>query len=149
LNYVRAEKTRRTRLRLRFVPISPKTLGSLSSVRELASSRPHSARKQDGAPPPTRTEPTLRENIYTIPNLLTVSRILACPLLGWSILKGDFHLATSLLVYAGCTDLVSLFFYPLPHPRLNVPSRPMGISRVDTICDPSWEPSWTQRQIRF
>ncbi len=47
-----------------------------------------------------------RENIYTIPNLLTVSRIIACPVLGWSILEGDYHLATGLLVYAGLTDLV-------------------------------------------
>ncbi|KAF8916081.1 CDP-alcohol phosphatidyltransferase-domain-containing protein [Mucidula mucida] len=48
---------------------------------------------------------TIRENIYTLPNALTVSRILACPVLGWSILRGNFELATSLLVYAGLTDL--------------------------------------------
>ncbi|KAJ4474995.1 CDP-alcohol phosphatidyltransferase-domain-containing protein [Lentinula aciculospora] len=47
----------------------------------------------------------LRENIYTIPNFLTASRILACPAIGWSILQGQFDLATSLLVYAGLTDL--------------------------------------------
>ncbi len=45
-------------------------------------------------------------NIYTIPNALTVSRILACPVLGWSILNSNFKLATGLLVYAGLTDLV-------------------------------------------
>ena len=50
--------------------------------------------------------PIVRENIYTIPNLLTVSRILACPVLGWSILHDDFYLATGLLVYAGLSDLV-------------------------------------------
>lgn len=54
-------------------------------------------------------KPTIRENIYTIPNLLTVSRIFACPVLGWSILQGDFVLSTSLLVYAGVSDLVRLF----------------------------------------
>lgn len=53
------------------------------------------------------TRPTLRENIYTIPNLLTVSRIFACPVLGWSILNNDFYLATGLLVYAGLSDIVS------------------------------------------
>ncbi|KAM6497247.1 phosphatidyl synthase [Amanita muscaria] len=47
----------------------------------------------------------LRENIYTLPNVLTVSRILSCPVLGWSILQGDFHLATGILIYAGFTDL--------------------------------------------
>ncbi|KAJ3563379.1 hypothetical protein NP233_g8979 [Leucocoprinus birnbaumii] len=51
----------------------------------------------------------IRENIYTIPNLLTTSRILACPVLGWSILNDDFYLATGLLVYAGLTDLVDGF----------------------------------------
>ncbi|KXN84256.1 putative cardiolipin synthase [Leucoagaricus sp. SymC.cos] len=51
----------------------------------------------------------MRENIYTIPNLLTVSRILACPVLGWSILNNDYYLATGLLVYAGLTDLVDGF----------------------------------------
>ncbi|KAJ7917547.1 hypothetical protein B0H13DRAFT_1994972, partial [Mycena leptocephala] len=47
---------------------------------------------------PSTGKPALKENIYTLPNLLTVSRIIACP--------GQFHLATSLLVYAGLTDLV-------------------------------------------
>ncbi|KAG5725047.1 hypothetical protein E4T56_gene12403 [Termitomyces sp. T112] len=54
---------------------------------------------------PLRKKVTVRENIYTLPNALTVSRILACPVLGWSILDGNFHLATALLVYAGLTDL--------------------------------------------
>ncbi|KAJ7066449.1 CDP-alcohol phosphatidyltransferase-domain-containing protein [Mycena amicta] len=52
------------------------------------------------------TKPTTtKENIYTLPNLLTLSRIAACPVLGWSVLNGEFHIATSLLVYAGLTDL--------------------------------------------
>jgi len=58
---------------------------------------------------PKKDQPTLRENIYTIPNLLTVSRILACPALGWSIFNDDFYLATGLLVYAGISDLVDGF----------------------------------------
>lgn len=57
------------------------------------------------SPPPTR-----RENIYTLPNLLTVSRILACPVLGWSIIEGSFGLATGLLAYAGITDLVPFLY---------------------------------------
>jgi len=51
---------------------------------------------------------TRRENIYTLPNLLTSSRIIACPVLGWSIIQGNFPLATGLLLYAGVSDLVSL-----------------------------------------
>lgn len=48
-----------------------------------------------------------RENIYTIPNLLTLSRIAACPFLGYFIVNGNFVAATGLLVYAGATDWVS------------------------------------------
>jgi len=47
-----------------------------------------------------------RENIYTIPNALTVGRITLCPFIGWSILKGDYHLATALIALAGCSDFV-------------------------------------------
>jgi len=55
-----------------------------------------------------KSKHSLRENIYTLPNLLTVSRILACPVLGWSVLNSDFYLATGLLAYAGASDLVRL-----------------------------------------
>ena len=57
---------------------------------------------------PSEFPKTIRENIYTLPNLLTLSRIFSCPILGWSILDGNYHLATGLLVYAGLTDLVSV-----------------------------------------
>lgn len=49
---------------------------------------------------------TIRENIYTIPNALTMSRIIACPFLGWAIVESNFTVATALLAYAGLTDLV-------------------------------------------
>lgn len=55
---------------------------------------------------------TVRENIYTLPNLLTVSRILACPVLGYYIVQENFVVATSLLAYAGLTDLVCVFRLP-------------------------------------
>ncbi|KIY70544.1 hypothetical protein CYLTODRAFT_370758 [Cylindrobasidium torrendii FP15055 ss-10] len=48
---------------------------------------------------------TIRENIYTIPNALTMSRIIACPFLGWAIVESNFTVATALLAYAGLTDL--------------------------------------------
>jgi hypothetical protein len=83
----------------------PKSLGTICQSRRFTCSDPR--RSGDNDPP----KPILRENIYTLPNLLTVSRILACPVLGWSILKGHFHLATSLLLYAGFTDLVRRRFY--------------------------------------
>ncbi|POY74219.1 hypothetical protein BMF94_2657 [Rhodotorula taiwanensis] len=45
------------------------------------------------------------ENIYTIPNALTVARIIACPAIGYYILKGDLATATGLLFVAGVSDL--------------------------------------------
>ena len=50
------------------------------------------------------------EKIWTIPNLLTTSRILSCPALGYAILYDNFHVATGLLLYAGLTDLVRARF---------------------------------------
>ena len=50
------------------------------------------------------------ENIYTIPNALTTSRIFSCLPLGYSICSHDYKLATGILVYAGITDLVITYF---------------------------------------
>jgi len=58
---------------------------------------------------PSQRKPSLRENIYTFPNLLTVSRIAACPVLGWSILSDNYSAATCLLLYAGITDWLDGF----------------------------------------
>ncbi|KAF9006189.1 CDP-alcohol phosphatidyltransferase-domain-containing protein [Cyathus striatus] len=66
----------------------------------------HRRQSESQLPKESPGKPSIRENIYTIPNLLTVSRIVACPVIGWSILQGNYHLATGLLVYAGLTDLV-------------------------------------------
>lgn len=52
-----------------------------------------------------RSIPT-RENIYTIPNLLTFSRILSAPFIGYLILHEHYPLALSLFVLAGATDLL-------------------------------------------
>ncbi|KAI0692520.1 CDP-alcohol phosphatidyltransferase-domain-containing protein [Cytidiella melzeri] len=65
-----------------------------------------SAASRSSEPPGPKLTERVTENIYTLPNLLTVSRILACPLLGWAIVHDNFVLATSLLAYAGLTDWV-------------------------------------------
>ncbi|KAI0057427.1 hypothetical protein BV25DRAFT_1892645 [Artomyces pyxidatus] len=89
----------------------------------------HNVRNQHSPPPDRDTErkSTLRENIYTLPNLLTVSRIAACPVLGWAIIEGDFGLATGLLVYAGFTDWVDGFLARRYHMK----------SVLGTILDPA------------
>ena len=72
------------------------------SLTRLASNQRQAASRDTTSGPKT-----IKENIYTIPNALTLSRIAACPFLGWSILNGDFANATALLLYAGMTDWVS------------------------------------------
>ena len=95
-------------LRLTPLPLLRRTFAATHWVQY---ARPSPVLKSDPGPPQkeadSRERQTLRENIYTIPNLLTASRIFACPVLGWSILHDDFYLATGLLVYAGLSDLVS------------------------------------------
>lgn len=95
----------------------PPTSSSTSPEVKAPSSSPKSLFQRLNEPEPETAPPgipaskekgsiELHENIYTIPNLLTVSRILACPALGYFIVKGDFVLATGLLVYAGTTDFI-------------------------------------------
>lgn len=46
------------------------------------------------------------ENIYTVPNILTFSRLVAAPVVGY-LLVHDYHgAALSLFAYAGITDLI-------------------------------------------
>ena len=89
--------------RVRLTPMS-RVFRQFSTCRELRIEHSRPSQKED-----PKGKLPIRENIYTLPNLLTVSRILSCPILGWSILNNDFYLATGLLVYAGASDLVSPF----------------------------------------
>ena len=49
---------------------------------------------------------TPHENIYTVPNLLTASRIIAAPFIGYAILHDAHAWALGLFVYAGVSDLL-------------------------------------------
>ena len=49
---------------------------------------------------------TPHENIYTVPNLLTASRIVAAPFIGYAILHDAHAWALGLFVYAGVSDLL-------------------------------------------
>ncbi|KAG0004895.1 hypothetical protein BGZ80_008148 [Entomortierella chlamydospora] len=46
----------------------------------------------------------LRENIYTIPNFLTFSRLVAAPVIGYWVLQGDYTNAAILFGVASVTD---------------------------------------------
>ncbi len=46
------------------------------------------------------------ENIYTVPNVLTFSRLIAAPAIGYLILHDQHAWAVGLFAYAGITDLI-------------------------------------------
>lgn len=49
---------------------------------------------------------TPHENIYTIPNMLTVSRLILAPVIGYCIVNGQHNWALGLFAYAGISDLL-------------------------------------------
>ncbi|KAH6661259.1 CDP-alcohol phosphatidyltransferase-domain-containing protein [Truncatella angustata] len=49
---------------------------------------------------------TPHENIYTVPNLLTFSRLIATPFIGYALLQDAHTWALGLFVYAGVSDLL-------------------------------------------
>lgn len=48
----------------------------------------------------------VHENIYTLPNILTFSRLIAAPVIGYLVLKEQHAWAVGLFAYAGITDLI-------------------------------------------
>jgi cardiolipin synthase (CMP-forming) len=47
-----------------------------------------------------------KENIYTLPNLITFSRLVAAPAIGYLLIDGQPFWALTLVVYSGITDLL-------------------------------------------
>lgn len=54
----------------------------------------------------TSTIKKLHEDIYTLPNLLTLSRLVAAPFVGYLILHDNHAWALGLLAYSGITDVL-------------------------------------------
>ena len=139
--------------------IHPRPFSIHARLFSLSSALRHPQRQSGQLPPSPRPEipsertPTLRENIYTLPNLLTLSRIAACPVLGWSIVHDDFYLATGLLVYAGLTDLVRSLSPlcasdGLAGARVLVLTRSMATSRGGSTWARCWAPYSTPLPTR-
>lgn len=49
---------------------------------------------------------TPHENIYNLPNILTVSRLIAAPVTAYLLVHDHYKWALALFAYAGITDLV-------------------------------------------
>lgn len=52
---------------------------------------------------------TPRENIYTVPNILTFSRLISAPVIGYLIVQGHPHYALGLFAYSCVTDFLDGF----------------------------------------
>lgn len=80
-----------------------------------ASKRPDDSRPEPEAQPQPQPKksrilsriplPT-HENIYTVPNILTFSRLAVAPLVGYFLVHDQHGVALSLFAYAGITDLI-------------------------------------------
>ncbi|EER28984.1 CDP-alcohol phosphatidyltransferase family protein [Coccidioides posadasii C735 delta SOWgp] len=87
--------------------------GLLHWRRSMSSERP-SEKKNDDTQKASDSKPSLasrlpipgREDIYTIPNILTFTRLVAAPMVGYFILNSNHVMALSLFAYASITDLV-------------------------------------------
>lgn len=51
-------------------------------------------------------QPLLRENIYTVPNILTATRIISAPAVGYFLVNQQSGIAMSIFVYSCITDFV-------------------------------------------
>lgn len=54
----------------------------------------------------SKVRDTIKENVWTIPNLLCISRIILSPYLGYLIINGNFDYALSFVAIASITDLI-------------------------------------------
>lgn len=51
----------------------------------------------------------LQENIVTVPNLLSLGRIVLSPVLGYLVISSNFSVALGLFAVAGLSDMVSIW----------------------------------------
>jgi len=71
----------------------------------------HLLTPSSGSTPSDATSPktlpaTIHEDIYTVPNLLTFSRLVAAPVIGYLVLQDNHAWALGLFAYAGISDML-------------------------------------------
>ncbi|GAA5799858.1 hypothetical protein HPULCUR_005277 [Helicostylum pulchrum] len=100
---------------IHFVPLNKNSLKSESLLkcqetlkfRVKVFARPFVATPQ--IPGKKEKKQILHENIYTIPNMLTMGRLIAAPYVGYLIVNHDYQLALGVFVLAGLTDMLDGF----------------------------------------
>ncbi|KAF2258686.1 hypothetical protein CC78DRAFT_621647 [Lojkania enalia] len=87
----------------------PSSAGKTKQEASTKSNLPPKARLSPSALTSTlkaKLAPLRHENIYTLPNILTFSRLIATPLIGYFIIHNHHLYAFSLFMYAGISDLL-------------------------------------------
>ncbi|KAL2828235.1 CDP-alcohol phosphatidyltransferase-domain-containing protein [Aspergillus cavernicola] len=77
-----------------------------SAQKSTDDSKPQEAPETKKSPILSRIPLPAHENIYTVPNILTLSRLVAAPLVGYFLVYDHHATALALFAYAGITDLV-------------------------------------------
>ncbi|KAH7308237.1 CDP-alcohol phosphatidyltransferase-domain-containing protein [Stachybotrys elegans] len=113
-----AGRTARSSLTLRPLTISRASLPSTTSLlwarvsfTTTAHMRQQAGKESQPVPSPkpqksASSQPVLHEDIYTIPNILTFTRLVAAPVVGYLVLHDQHAWAVGLFAYAGITDLL-------------------------------------------
>ncbi|KAI8668349.1 hypothetical protein NCS55_00860300 [Fusarium keratoplasticum] len=105
----RAAASRCSPVGLRFATSGPRRLFFTKSQawleQKAKEERVEPAALQKKTNPPTRSA-VLHEDIYTIPNILTFTRLIAAPAIGYLVLHDQHAWAVGLFAYAGVTDLL-------------------------------------------
>lgn len=86
--------------------------------------------------PVSPLQPLLRENIYTIPNMLTTTRIITAPAIGYFLVSQQSGLAMSIFVYSCVTDFIDGYIARKYNMKSIIGSilDPMADKLLMTIC---------------
>lgn len=81
-------------------------------------------------------QPLLRENIYTIPNILTATRIITAPAIGYFLVNQQTGIAMSIFVYSCVTDFIDGYIARKYNMKSIIGSilDPMADKLLMTIC---------------
>ncbi|KAJ9475078.1 Cardiolipin synthase (CMP-forming) [Pseudozyma hubeiensis] len=106
---VRGVATGKTATAIPFFFQTPLTRRCLSTASQPMHNQPAPTPTPKPSPAPTQappSKPALSEDILTLPNLLTISRLLATPYIGYLVATHQFVPACTLLFVASLTDLL-------------------------------------------
>ncbi|TWU73277.1 hypothetical protein ED733_002844 [Metarhizium rileyi] len=101
-----AFRTAKSQDRVRYLSFRPSQSQPQKFQTDHPKAKPREKTGSSTAGTPLSTDRATREDIYTVPNFLTVTRLIAAPVVGYLILHESYAWAVGLFAYAGITDLL-------------------------------------------